>query len=329
MVTLGAGAGAPQYSSSSLRSAPHGFCDDEATARLLRSRPPRNSLAWAERAVGGKVISARALRGGTSSAVHLLRMRTKGGGLETVVMRRYVRPEVNLEEPDIVEHEANALRLVDRVDVPTPKLLGTDETGEEAGVPAVLMSRLPGRIDWSPRDLDPWLRRLAELLPRIHAAPLPGPEDRPLRLFAPYAPANYDPPVWARWPKIWERAVEIFHGPPLCPNTVFIHRDFHPGNVLWHRGAVSGVVDWQAACTGPPVADVAHCRANLFVYGLQVADRFSTIWEDLSGQGYHPWAEVVGIIGMLDAFRSDEGRQRTATEDALARAVAEMGAVGR
>jgi aminoglycoside phosphotransferase (APT) family kinase protein len=328
MVTLGGGAGAPRYPNS-LGFAPHGFCDDVETARLLRSRPPRRSLAWAEQALGGKVISARALRGGTSSAVHLLRVHTKSGGLETVVLRRYVRPEVNLEEPDIVEHEANALRMVDLADVPAPRLLGTDETGEEAGVPAVLMSRLPGRINWWPRDLDLWLRRLAELLPKIHAAPLPGPGGPPLRLFAPYPPTSYEPPVWARWPKIWERGAEIFHGPPLCPNTVFMHRDFHPGNVLWHRGAVSGVVDWQAACSGPPAADVAHCRANLFGYGLQVADRFSTIWEDLSGQRYHPWAEVVAIIDMLDGFRTDQGAHRTATEDALARAVAEMGAIGR
>jgi hypothetical protein len=29
------------------RSPAHGFCDDEQTRRLLRSRPPRQALAWA------------------------------------------------------------------------------------------------------------------------------------------------------------------------------------------------------------------------------------------------------------------------------------------
>jgi hypothetical protein len=54
------------------------------------------------------------------------------------------------------------------------------------------MSRLPGRVDWWPSDMDRWLRRLARLLPRIHAAPLPP--VGVLRPFAPYPQASYRPP---------------------------------------------------------------------------------------------------------------------------------------
>ena len=54
------------------RSPPHGFCDDEETRRLLRSRPPQRALAWVGACLGGPVTSARALRGGMSSAVHLV-----------------------------------------------------------------------------------------------------------------------------------------------------------------------------------------------------------------------------------------------------------------
>ena len=98
--------------------------------------------------------------------------------------------------------------------------------------------------------MDRWLRRLAEVLPRIHAAPLP-PADV-LDYFAPHPQASYQPPGSARYPRVWERAAEISHGslPPLP--AVLVHRDFHPGNVLWRRGIVSGVVDWQGACTGRP-----------------------------------------------------------------------------
>jgi hypothetical protein len=54
------------------RSPAHGFCDDEQTRRLLRSRPPRQALAWAAARLGGRVVSARAPGGGMSSAVHLI-----------------------------------------------------------------------------------------------------------------------------------------------------------------------------------------------------------------------------------------------------------------
>jgi aminoglycoside phosphotransferase (APT) family kinase protein len=305
------------------RSPAHGFRDDEATRRLLRSRPPRQALAWASARLSGPVISARALRGGMSSAVHLLTALDGAGQRRQAVLRRYVRPELNAEEPDIAEREARALGVAGSVGVPTPALLAVDPAGTEAGVPAVLMSRLPGRVDWWPSDTGRWLRRLAGVLPAIHAAPLPaagliGP-------FAPHPQASYQPPPWARDPGIWERAAEISRGPaPVLPQ-VLVHRDFHPGNVLWRRGSVSGVVDWQAACTGPAVADVAHCRVNLMTFGTGAAEQFTALWQRASGAAYHPWADVVTIIGFLDDLREDGGSERLLVEDMLARAVAELG----
>jgi hypothetical protein len=144
------------------------------------------------------------------------------------------------------------------------------------------MSHLPGRVEWWPKAMDQWLGRLAELLPLIHGATLPatdasGAISAAMPTFSPYRQSSYVPPEWARRPGVWERAFEIFHGPAPAAERVFIQRDFHPGNVLWMRGSVSGVVDWQAACLGPPTADVGHCRANLFRYGLEVADRFGHV----------------------------------------------------
>jgi hypothetical protein len=96
---------------------PYGFDDDEATRRLLRSRPPRAALAWAGAALGGTVTAVRPLRGGGASAVHLLRVERGGGPVERVVLRRYVRPELNEEEPEIAEREARALEFVADVDL--------------------------------------------------------------------------------------------------------------------------------------------------------------------------------------------------------------------
>jgi aminoglycoside phosphotransferase (APT) family kinase protein len=305
----------------------HGFCDDEETRLLLRSRPPRQALAWAAARLGGPVVSARALRGGMSSAVHLLTVRDRGGQRRQAVLRRYVRPETSTGEPGIADREAQALRAAEAVSVPTPSLLAVDPSGTGAGVPAVLMSRLPGQVDWWPSDMERWLRRLAGLLPAIHAAPLPP--AGVLRPFAPDPQASYRPPGWARYPRVWEQAAEISHAlPPRLP-AVLLHRDFHPGNVLWQRGTVSGVVDWQAACTGPAVADVAHCRVNLLGFGTDAAQRFTALWQRAAGDTYHPWADVVTIIGFLDDLRDDPGSGPDRVEDMLARAVAELGGTRR
>jgi len=142
--------------------------------------------------------------------------------------------------------------------------------------------------------------------------------------FAPYAQTSYEPPAWARWPATWERAVELFHAPTPEGAEAFTHRDFHPGNVLWRRGRVTGVVDWASASIGPACIDVGHCRANLFPYGLDVADRFTVIWEQVSGARYNPWADVVTIIGCLDGLRDDPPPERSVVEDVLARSVADL-----
>lgn len=36
----------------------------------------------------------------------------------------------------------------------------------------------------------------------------------------------------------------------------FIHRDYHPTNILWVDDKVSGVVDWVNACRGPAGIDI-------------------------------------------------------------------------
>jgi hypothetical protein len=271
-----------------------------------------------------------------SSAVHLLRVVAPGGATRTAVLRRYVRPEVTVEEPDIAGREARILSFVagsgsksgdhGGVGLPTPVLLGVDESGSQAGVPALVMSHLPGRVDWWPKKIETWLGKLAELLPVIHATTLPSPGDGsgPLPTFSPYRQSAYEPPPWARWPGVWEKAFEIFHMRAPDTEGVFIQRDFHPGNVLWRRGSVSGVVDWQSACVGPPAVDVGHCRTNLFRFGSDVADRFRALWETVSGRSFDPWSEVVSIVGILDNLRSDPRPDRLAIEDALFQAVTEL-----
>jgi aminoglycoside phosphotransferase (APT) family kinase protein len=296
-------------------SKPHGFDDDDDTRTLLRSRPPAAALAWVASALGGPVDRVRVLRGGMSSAIHQVSV-----GATRAVLRRYVRPDT---EPDIAGREARALAFVAALPLPTPALLAADLTGAATGVPMLLMSRLPGRVDWRPSDPDGWLLRMAELLPVIHAVPLPAPGV--IAPFATYRQRSYALPPWARWPAVWERTLALVRDPPPCHDPVFLHRDFHPGNVLWRRGRVTGVVDWQSASIGPAGVDVGHCRLNLLSYGRDVVDRFTQHWERISGRRYDPWADLSTIIGWLDDVVDRSPSDGYPVEDLLAAAVAELG----
>jgi aminoglycoside phosphotransferase (APT) family kinase protein len=307
-------------------SKPHGFEDDPETRRLLRLRPGRRALSWVERTTGGRVLSTAALRGGNSSAVHAVSVLDRAGRRSTVVLRRYVREELNAEEPDMAAREARALEFVERAEIPTPTLLACDPGGGEVGEPAVLMTRLPGRVEWAPRDLDRWLDRLVTPLLAVHAL---DPPTRGFRPYAPYEQQSDEPPPWSSRRELWARAIEVARAPAPPGRAGYVHRDYHPGNVLWRRGVVTGVIDWQSASIGLPSVDVGHCRLNLCRYGLEVADDFTRRYEAASGLSYHPWGDVVAIVGVLDGLRESPGRTDVVLEEALDRALSELAPGGR
>ncbi|MGH9122423.1 MAG: hypothetical protein ACRDYC_10850, partial [Acidimicrobiales bacterium] len=62
-----------------------------------------------------------------------------------------------------------------------------------------------------------------------------------------------------------------------------------------------------AASVGPATVGVGNCRVNLLGFGLDVAERFTWLWEQASGSTYHPWADVVAIVGFLDGLQDGPG----------------------
>ncbi len=84
---------------------------DDERSRLLRPRPPAQVLASVEAASGSCVTGVRTLRGGSSSTMHVLHLRSRRGE-ETVVLRRYVLPKVLAEEPGIPRREGHVLELL-------------------------------------------------------------------------------------------------------------------------------------------------------------------------------------------------------------------------
>jgi aminoglycoside phosphotransferase (APT) family kinase protein len=307
------------------RSPPHGFELSAADERLLRAPIPAPALEWAAAAVGpgARVREARALAGGTSSAVHELSVDDAGGHRHELVLRRFVRLDWLAEVPDLAEREATALRLLEAGRLPTPRLVAVDPNGAAAGVPAVLMTRLPGQVVWDPPVVEEFLRALAEPLPAVHATTIAAgtsvPEYRPYRLEMHRAPA------WASRPEVWVRAIDVVEGPAPEGDRAFIHRDYHPGNVLWLAGQVSGLVDWVNASIGSPWADVGHCRVNIASeLGQEAAERFLALYRTASGRNdeYHPYWDISAAIGGLDESADEQPSQ--SDENFLATAVARL-----
>jgi aminoglycoside phosphotransferase (APT) family kinase protein len=231
------------------------------------------AVEWLARAIGGGAQDIRVvpMKGSTSSS--LFRVQT-APGVDTprYVLRVLDNREWLAEEPDLAAHEAAALGEARAAGLPAPEPVAFSAEEVGFGAPVVLMTFLEGAVELRPADREAWLQALAGELAAIHRHPASG--------FAwQYASwvdmTNLAPPTWTARPRAWERAIAVVgRGRPQA-DPVFIHRDYHPTNVLWRDGAISGVVDWVNACRGPAAVDLAHCRTNLAVmYGIAVADRF-------------------------------------------------------
>lgn len=243
-------------------------------------------------------MAATRLAGSTSSTLHRLDLRLGGGG-QSWVVRQFDNAAWLEEEPDVAVHEAAALRHAADCGLPAPRLIAADTWGEACGLPSVLMTHLEGQVVLRPTDPVGWLDEMARALVRIHACPA---ESLGWEYFSYQNLEAFGPPEWSAQREAWSEVIRIVRGPRPAYAATFIHRDFHPANLLWQGGQVSGVVDWVNACRGPAGIDLGHCRVDLAqLHGTEVADAFLNAYLRAAGPGfrYHPYWDLLSLVDVL------------------------------
>ncbi|MFC1572552.1 phosphotransferase family protein [Candidatus Eisenbacteria bacterium] len=251
----------------------------------MTETPSQKALEWVRRQLDWptSVESIQRLRGATSSSLYELEARGATRSLR-VILRMVDNPVWLEESPDVAHHEAEALRYAHHAGIPAPKLLDFDDHGHACGVPAVLMSKLTGVVDLGTGDLRRYLERLATALGSIHRVDASG-FSRDYRPW--FDVVSVRPPSWTSCADAWERSISVVEAATPTTERCFLHRDYHPTNVLWVEDAVSGIVDWPNACVGPRGVDVAHCRVNLVaLHGQDAADVFLREYQTRTDPGY-------------------------------------------
>lgn len=283
--------------------------DPILAAEALRRRPPEAAIDWARRTFGDRsqVLSVAALDGGVSHGNHVIEIREVDGATWTVVLRRWVRPDWRETDPEFSpEQEVATYALLSSSDVPAPRLLAADPEGRECDVPAVLLTRMPGRRMMDPPDRLGFVGRLAEALPAIHDID-PEAARLAIRHYRPFVDlTDLALPAWVTRRDLWERAARILGGPPPRGRLKFIHRDYHPGNTLWLGGRLSAIVDWTSASFGPPGIDLSHMRANLAIlFDQEAADAFLAAYRRAVGgnaatSDHHPYWDITVAVDFLE-----------------------------
>lgn len=264
---------------------------------------PAQAEAWVREALqideqAGPLRVSR-LHGGWTSDMWLVRA---GDGME-VVLRQMTRDPWRRHAAELLAREAAVQRMLADGPVPVPRPVRVDPDGAHAGAPSLLMTHLPGRLELHDAGAER-LAALAGTLLAIHRHdPPPGQRPRPYYSWA--YPERQQTPVWSASPRLWARAFEVLNEPEPNFNGVFMHRDFHLGNVLWQDGQVSGVVDWVETSWGPADLDVAHCQTNLaMLHGIGPARAFRTAYTARGGRldknrPATAFWQIMDIVGFL------------------------------
>ena len=214
-------------------------------------------------APGSRPVRVRRLAGGLDAGMHAVDLLELSGARRRVVLRRYGDRSV-ARDPALPERAWRTLGALEQLGAPAPRPVWPDLDGAVFGAPAFAMSHVSARGDLRPRDPAGWTRQLAEALATLHRAPiervdlgfLEGAErhlDRQLSwaMYHTRDPAqNPDNAAVRSALQLWRPRL-----PEMPP--VLNHGDYWAGNVLWRRGRLAAIVDWDSAALGPAGLDVA------------------------------------------------------------------------
>ncbi|MFN8443541.1 MAG: aminoglycoside phosphotransferase family protein [Caldilineaceae bacterium] len=193
--------------------------------------------------------------------------------------------------------EFQTLRLLQQHDVPVAVPLLLDEAGTFFGLPSIVTSFVTGKQQFTADDPTACVHELAQTLAKIHAVPIGTDEKQWLQ------DANHEvlwfrhkgklPDYMVTYPaglQIWNKIEQLLPQQQSVIPT-FVHTDYWIGQVLWDRGRITAVLDWEEAGYGDPGYDLAYCYMDLFLspLGSAPAEQFLRFYEAEVG---HPIANL-------------------------------------
>jgi aminoglycoside phosphotransferase (APT) family kinase protein len=276
---------------------------DVAHADFLRSRPDRTGLQGLIEHLepGATIAGIRRLKGGLEASTHRVDVVTRAGARRPLVVRRFNRG-ARWYDPARLPREAAVLASLGPTPVPAPEALLVDVEGTWLGDPAMVLTCLAGGPAPPSRWVE-WSGRLAAAMAEVHAvAPVVEAEpwlagwrdDRPPESLA------GDPWLDRVWPVLRSSAAEL--AASASGAGALVHHDLQPGNTLWSRGRVAGIVDWPMAGAGYPAYDRAYLRLDVSLcHGLEAGDGVAAASRALGLPDDHPaWDLVVGLRALPD-----------------------------
>jgi aminoglycoside phosphotransferase (APT) family kinase protein len=249
--------------------------------------PDAASLAQLLRQVDPGLRLARAwnLAGGVSAQVTAVAAMRCDGQERNLVVRQYGAADLR-SKPRIACTEYRLLTLLHAAGLRVPRPYHADESCAVLPAPCLILEFIDGEPPAGPGPPPDFAGQFAAALADLHGAGI-------TRSDAAFLPAigSVSSRMLGTWPAVLDdmvseaavRAALTGNWPPPRVNEpAILHGDYWPGNTLWRHGNLVGVVDWEDAAFGDPLADLGNARLEVLMhYGDAAMDEFTRQYCDL------------------------------------------------
>jgi aminoglycoside phosphotransferase (APT) family kinase protein len=113
--------------------------------------------------------------------------------------------------------------------------------------------------------------------------------------------------TWINWLGTTEPELQTYLRTLNTPSPVLLHLDYHPLNVMFNNGKVSGVLDWTTSCGGDKRADFARSIAILRLSPIENNLAFAIIRRVMEWGWRRGYQEVSGKLEGLAPFHAWAG----------------------
>jgi aminoglycoside phosphotransferase (APT) family kinase protein len=225
------------------------------------------------------------LTGGVSARVTAIEIERPDGLNRRLVVRQH-GPNDLQRNPNIAGDEFNLLQILQSAGVPAPVPCYFDQSCDIFPASFVVVEYIEGHTEFSPVNRNDFLLSVAVHLAQFHSTDW----SRFDLSFLPDQVTLYNEKLRARPTKLDDSLEEgsirdILEPAWPFPNrnrSVLLHGDYWPGNILWHKSRLAGIIDWEDAHVGDPLADLAISRLEiLWAFDMDAMRTFTRQYQSL------------------------------------------------